>query len=227
MKALVLTHHPDEGPGLFKEILIQRGWEVQEVWLWKVRGLPEPAPFHLLVIMGGPLSVNEEDSYPFLLAEKDFVRRWIEEGNPTLGVCLGAQLIADVLGSRVYKGHCEEIGWYEAVLTEEGKRDRCLCSFPQNFSVFQWHAETYDLPKGSVNLATSQNYPHQAFRFGDRAYGFQFHLEVTEEMIEIWLNDSDLKDLEKSHILSEASFSLPPIHRLCHRFMLSFLEAIR
>lgn len=167
MKALIFTHHPEEGPGLLKDILREGGWEVEEVWLWQGRRIPEPTSFHLLILMGGPMSVNEEDLYPFFSEEKDLVRQWIGEGKPTLGICLGSQLIADVLGGGVHKGYNEEIGWYEVVLTEEGKRDSHLRSLPSRFPAFQWHGETFDLPEGAVLLATSQDYPHQAFRFGD------------------------------------------------------------
>src|SRR4030042_430920 len=110
VKALIYTHHPEEGPGLLKDILRERGWEVKEVKLWKGEQMPEPKSFHLLILMGGPMSVNDEALYPFLSEEKTFVRRWVQEGNPTMGICLGAQLIADCLGARVYRGDKEELG---------------------------------------------------------------------------------------------------------------------
>lgn len=226
MNALIYTHHPDEGPGLLKDILRERGWEVKEVGLWKGGQIPEPRSFHLLILMGGPMSVHDEDAYSFLLEEKQFVRRWVQEGNPTLGICLGAQLIADCLGGRVYKGDKEELGWYELTVTEKGKNDPFLHAFPLRFPVFQWHSETFDLPEGAILLATTPDYPHQAFRFGDLTYAFQFHLEVTEEMLHTWLSGNGLGAHKKRKINAARHLHFPVIHELCRGFMQPFLEAI-
>jgi GMP synthase-like glutamine amidotransferase len=226
VKALIYTHHPDEGPGLLKDILRERGWEVKEVGLWNGGRIPNPAPFHLLILMGGPMSVNDEDPYPFLVEEKTFVRRWVEQGKPTMGTCLGAQLIADCLGGRVYRGGKEELGWYELMVTEEGKNDPFLHAFPPRFPVFQWHSETFDLPAGAILLAAAQDYPHQAFRFGDLTYAFQFHFEVTEEMIYTWLSGNDVGEHKKREINATQHLHLPLLHELCRSFMQSFLGSI-
>jgi GMP synthase (glutamine-hydrolysing) len=226
VKALICTHHPEEGPGLLKDILRERGWEVEEVGLWQEETIPESRPFHLLILMGGPMSVNDEDLYPFLLNEKAFVRQWVVEGKPTIGICLGAQLIADVLGGRVYKGDKEELGWYELMVTEEGQNDPFLQSFPPRFPVFQWHSETFDLPDEAVLLATSQDYPHQAFRYKDSIYAFQFHLEVTAGMIKTWLAKSDVDKRKQHMIIASLRLHLPVIHQLCRNFMQSFLDSI-
>ncbi len=225
MKALIYTHHPEEGAGLLEAILRQRGWEVKEVKLWKGEQMPEPKSFHLLILMGGPMSINDEDDYSFLSKEKIFVRRWVHEGNPTLGICLGAQLIADCLGGRVYRGDKEELGWYELTVTEKGKKDPFVRIFPPRFPVFQWHSETFDLPEGAILLATAQDYPHQAFRFGELTYAFQFHLEVTEEMLQVWLSGNGAGRHKKGEINAALHLYLPVIHKLCRGFMQSFLEA--
>ena len=223
---MIYTHHPEEGPGLLKDILRERGWEVKEVKLWKGEPVPEPKSFHLLILMGGPMSVNDEALYPFLSEEKTFVRRWVQEGNPTMGICLGAQLIADCLGARVYRGDKEELGWYELMVTEEGTRDPFMQGFPRRFPVFQWHGETFDLPEGAILLATAQEYPHQAFRFGELTYAFQFHLEVTEEMLHAWLSGNGVAEEKRQEINSARHLHLPATHKLCRGFMQPFLGTI-
>jgi len=185
-----------------------------------------PTPFHLLILMGGPMSVNEEDLHSFLAQEKHFVSQWLNKGNPTMGICLGAQLIAHCLGERVYKGNREEIGWYEVNLTEEGRRDPFLHSFSVLFPVFQWHGETFDLPAQAILLATTQEYPHQAFCYRDSIHAFQFHLEMTERMIQVWLAENKIDDAKKRHILSALSIRLPAIHQVCRNFMQPFLQSI-
>jgi GMP synthase-like glutamine amidotransferase len=191
------------------DILEERGWKVDEVGLWNGNSLPDPTPFHLLILMGGPMSVNDNNLHPFLEQEKHFVRQWINKRNPIVGICLGAQLIAHVLGGRVYKGPQEEIGWYDVVLTEEGKRDPCLKSFPMLFPVFQWHGETFDLPDNTVPLATAHDYPHQAFRFGDLTYAFQFHFEVTKHIVQMWLAQSEIDEAKQQDIISSLRLHLP------------------
>jgi GMP synthase (glutamine-hydrolysing) len=226
VKALIYTHHPDEGAGLLKDILMERGWEVKEAKLWNGEPIPEPRSFHLLILMGGPMSVHDEDAYSFLLEEKQFVRRWVGGRNPTLGICLGAQLIANCLGARVYRGDKEELGWYEMTVSKEGKNDPLVRGFPQRFPVFQWHSETFDLPEGAILLATAQDYPHQAFRFKDMTYAFQFHLEVTEEMLHTWLAGNGVGGDKKKEINAAQHLHLPVIHRLCRNFMQPFLGSI-
>jgi len=169
------------------------------VKLWKGEPIPEPISFHLLILMGGPMSVNNDDLHPFLAEEKTFVRRWIEEGNSTIGICLGAQLIAHCLGGRVYQGPQEEIGWYEAMLTEEGARDPFLGAFPALFPVFQWHSEAFD---------------------------FQFHCEVTGNMVRSWLSGSEVDEAKRRSIVSSLRLQLPVVHQLCRNFMQSFLDSI-
>jgi GMP synthase-like glutamine amidotransferase len=226
VKALIYTHHPDEGAGLLKDILRERGWEVKEVKLWKGEPIPEPRSFHLLILMGGPMSVHDEDAYSFLLEEKTFVRRWVEQGNSTLGICLGAQLIADCLGGKVYKGDKEELGWHELMVTEEGTRDPFMQGFPRRFPVFQWHSETFEIPEDAILLATAQEYPHQAFRFGDLTYAFQYHLEMTEEMLHTWLAGNGVGEEKKGEINAAQHLHLPLIHKLCRSFMHPFLGKI-
>ena len=204
MNALIVTHHPEEGPGLLEDILKEQGWEKKEVGLWNGANLPDPTPFHILILMGGPMSVNDNDLHPFLVQEKQFVRQWIHNGNPTVGICLGAQIIAHCLGGTVYKGPKEEIGWYDCVLTEEGGRDPYLQSFPTPLPVFQWHGETFDLPSGAIHLAENQVCKNQAFQIGRSVIGLQFHLETTPNSMKEIINHCRAELIPSLYVQSES-----------------------
>jgi len=150
-----------------------------------------------LVFMGGPMSAN--DDLPWIRGELALIERAAAAGKPVLGVCLGAQLVAKALGARVYRNPVKEIGWYPVHWTEAARRDALLDGLSGPETVFHWHGETFDLPAGAEWLAYSEACRHQAFRVGDNVYGFQFHLEVTPEMIADWasqdLNSGDVAEL--------------------------------
>jgi GMP synthase-like glutamine amidotransferase len=158
--------------------------------------------------MGGPMAVYEMDKYPHLVTGSRIIREAINRDIKVLGICLGAQMVAYCLGAQVYKGSEEEIGWCAIELTGDGLKDpliRRLSIHPRvgdfwrRFKVFQWHSDTFDLPMGAVLLAKSELYRNQAFRYWDNVYGFQFHIEVTKEMILEWFKDSP----EINHIMEE------------------------
>jgi GMP synthase-like glutamine amidotransferase len=140
--------------------------------------IPEKEDMDLLVIMGGPMSVNDEDKFPWLREEKAFVREAVTRGVAVLGVCLGAQLIASALGAKVYPNREKEIGWFPI---ETAPSLPGVFAFPTGCTVFHWHGETFDLPPGSTHLARSTACVNQAFQVGRRTMGLQFHLEVTPE----------------------------------------------
>lgn len=133
------------------------------------------------------MNANQIDRYPHLATEMGLIEQALDKGIPLLGICLGAQLIARVLGARVTSSHEKEIGWYDVLPTEEGKRDPLLGHFRNTERIFQWHGETFEIPHEAVQLAVSPTCPNQAFRFGANVYGLQFHLEVDEPMVERWL----------------------------------------
>jgi GMP synthase-like glutamine amidotransferase len=144
--------------------------------------------YELLVFLGGPMSVNDEEKYPYLVEEKALIRRALADNKPLLGICLGAQLMANALGARVYPGDEKELGWYPITLTQEGRRDEVFSAFPSQHEVFHWHGETFELPSGAKLLAGSELYSRQAFRIG-RSYALQYHLEVTAEMVRDWVKE--------------------------------------
>ncbi|MGB9623555.1 MAG: type 1 glutamine amidotransferase [Phycisphaerae bacterium] len=190
MNVLVIMHAESEGPGTLGEFLATAGATVQTVRLYAGDALPrDRAGINAIVSMGGPMNVYEEDRYPFLRDETEFLRRAVAEAVPTLGICLGAQMIAKACGARVVRSPQKEVGWSEVTLTEAGLRDPLFHALPRVLPVFQWHEDMFELPEGSQLLATSPACPHQAFRCGS-ACGLQFHIEVTREMLGEWFADS-------------------------------------
>lgn len=213
MDVLILKNTPSEGPGTIEDFLRGRGVRYAVVDLQNER-IPDAKGFDVLVMMGGPMSVNEEDLYPYITKEMDLVKEFVSSGKKVFGVCLGAQIMAKALGARVYGGPEKEIGWYDIELVDGGPEDplmRTLSSDPatgrcsKTLSVFQWHGETFDLPVGAVRLARSEVYPNQAFRYGESAYAFQFHIEVSKEMIYEWLKDEAV-DLGRLRATTETLF---------------------
>jgi GMP synthase-like glutamine amidotransferase len=188
VRLLAIENAEGEHLGCFEELAEERGIEVEYRRLWRGDDLEKALEYELLVFLGGPMSVNDEAEYPYLVEEKALIRRALNADKPILGICLGAQLIASALGARVYPGEERELGWYPITLTEEGKRDEVFSAFPPHLEVFHWHGETFDLPRGAKLLAGSELYPHQAYRIG-RSYALQYHLEVTAEMVRDWVRD--------------------------------------
>ncbi len=207
MSVLILKNVPSEGPGTIEDFLCEGGIRYRIVDCQQ-EDIQATHDEDTLVMMGGPMSVSDTDIYPYLRAEIELAKSFILEGKKVFGICLGAQIMAKALGAPVYKGPEPEIGWYDIELTEDGIRDHLVKrlavhpragDFWRRFRVFHWHGETFDIPAGAVRLAKSEMYPNQAFRYGDKAYAFQFHIEVRKEMIYEWLNNEpvDLGQLRK------------------------------
>ncbi|HYA28148.1 MAG TPA: gamma-glutamyl-gamma-aminobutyrate hydrolase family protein [Acidobacteriota bacterium] len=202
-EVLVFQHDPFEDLGFFAEVLDKQGAEYRILRLFHGE-MPAEDWQHIsaLIILGGPMNVGEEENFPFLRWEKRIIRAAIDEAVPMLGVCLGAQLIAATLGTKVYHGPVKEIGWSPISITPHGQVDSLLGYLPENATVFQWHGDGFDLPQGAIHLASSVHFKTQAFRVGRSIYGLQFHLEVTPTMIERWIE-------ERSKELALAPYVLP------------------
>jgi GMP synthase-like glutamine amidotransferase len=182
MRAHYLQHVPFEGPGSIESWLQTAGYAITHTRLFESAQLPDRDAFDLLVVMGGPMSVNDESSYSWLVQEKQFIHSSIEAGKSVLGICLGAQLIASSLGARVYPNRHKEIGWFPVHgITPPGVS---VFSFPPSLDVFHWHGETFELPPGAVRLAYSEGCENQAFQIGNSVIGLQFHLETTPQSAE-------------------------------------------
>ncbi|MCL4244608.1 MAG: type 1 glutamine amidotransferase, partial [Candidatus Dadabacteria bacterium] len=142
--------------------------------------------------------VDETSRYPFLKTEVRVIEKAIESDMPVLGICLGSQLIAKTLGARVGKNREKEIGWYDVTPNADGASDPLLSHFSESEKIFQWHGDTFDVPEGATLLASSERCENQAFRYGDNVYGFQFHMEVDEKMVERWLGiPENRKEIEE------------------------------
>jgi GMP synthase-like glutamine amidotransferase len=199
MNVLFLKNCSVEGPGTIEDHLAGRGVPSTTVDLEAGEPLPQHDPFTHIVVLGGPMAVYEMDKVPYLRSEAKLIGEAVAEGKRVLGVCLGAQLLAHVLGGRVYPGGKQEIGWDEVTLTDQGMADPCMAELllpgTKKAQVFQMHGDTFDLPPGSVLLASSGDYPNQAFRSGDRVYALQFHIEVTPSIVTGWLRNAKGIDL--------------------------------
>ena len=181
MRVHYLQHVPFEGLGSIGPWLEAAGHKVTSTRLYEGVRLPEPDDFDLLIILGGPMSVNDVERFPWLRAEKLFIRRVVELKKRVLGICLGAQLIAASLGKAVYPNRYREIGWFPVhSIAGEGPT---LFHFPSRLEVLHWHGETFDLPEGAQLLASSEACRNQAFQLSDRVIGLQFHLESTPEWL--------------------------------------------
>ncbi len=190
MRAHYLQHADFEGPGSIETWLQRQGYGITSTHLYSRDLLPKLNELDLLIVMGGPMSVNDESIYPWLTIEKQFIRDAIDAGIPVLGVCLGAQLIADVMGSRIFPANEREIGWYPV---QGIQHDNPGCfQLPEELRVLHWHGETFDLPVGAVRLASSPACENQAFQLGDRVIGLQFHLEATTRLVNAFVSaDAD------------------------------------
>ncbi|WP_072390032.1 type 1 glutamine amidotransferase [Hyphomicrobium sp. CS1GBMeth3] len=188
MKVLVLQHLGVEHPGVFRDFLREDGVAWHTVELDQGEPIPDLEAFDVMMVMGGPQDVWQEDLFPWLAPEKAAIRRFVAElGRPYLGLCLGHQLLADALGGHVAPGARPEVGALTISLTEEGRRDPVLAGVPDPLEVLQWHgAEVKALPDGAVHLARSDVCEFQAFRIGERAYGLQCHVEATGNTVADW-----------------------------------------
>ncbi|MBI4395231.1 MAG: glutamine amidotransferase, partial [Candidatus Omnitrophica bacterium] len=180
-KVLVFRHVPHEGLGTLETFLSRNQFSIEYLDLFRNSQVPKSSQaWDFFISMGGPMNADETQRYPFLQSERDLICDAIKKGKRVFGICLGAQMIARALEARVYAGQKKEIGWYSIRLSRWAKEDPAFQSIrDSNPTVFQWHGDTFDLPKGSTLLASSDLYPNQAFRFGQSVYALQFHIEMT------------------------------------------------
>ncbi|MFZ5899296.1 MAG: type 1 glutamine amidotransferase [Bacillota bacterium] len=188
MRFLVVQNVTIEGPGMIGRAISQAGWSMDIRIMDAGHRLPESLEgYQALIILGGPMNVYEEKDYPYLITVDALIKQALHAGLPVLGICLGAQLIAKALGARVYPNGVKEIGWDTVRLTRNGVLSPFFTGFPREFSVFQWHGDTFDIPPYAQLLGSSRRCLNQAFSFGKNVLALQFHLEVTGDMVREWV----------------------------------------
>jgi GMP synthase (glutamine-hydrolysing) len=185
---LCLRHEEPDHLGTGAEVFVASGIDVRYADLWRGARLPDPGEVAGVVVLGGVMNVDQTDAHPFLLPEGGFLERALEAELPVLGICLGGQLLARALGARVEKAEAPETGFFPLHTTPEAASDPLFSCFRDGDRMFQWHEDTFELPAGASLLLVGDGLKHQAFRAGDRAWGVQFHPEVTPQLLEAWLD---------------------------------------
>ena len=191
MRVHWLQHADYEELGCIAPALLHAGHTLSQTRLQAGEALPAQDAFDALLVMGGPMNIYEHDAHPWLVAEKTFIGATIDASKRVLGICLGAQLIADVLGGPVTRNAETEIGWFEVALNDAGRAAPAFTGFPERFTAFHWHGDTFAMPTGATNLMHSAACAHQAFAFGTRVIGIQFHLEVTAANARVWFEHGE------------------------------------
>jgi GMP synthase-like glutamine amidotransferase len=189
MRLHYLQHVPFENPGSILTWARENGCNVTSTQFYDDENIPAHKDYDWLIVMGGPMNIYDEKNYPWLANEKTFIREAINFGKVVIGICLGAQLIADVIGGKITENPHLEIGWFPVKLSSEARSSPLFSFFPQEPTVFHWHGDTFStLPDDTICIAENNACSHQAFIYKKKVFGFQFHLENTEEIIENLLN---------------------------------------
>ncbi len=182
MRALIIQHVDFEKPGYIEEWLRENSIPFRILNPYLGEEFPSSAETDYLFIMGGPMGVHDEEKYSWMRKERDFIRRSIQEGVKVLGVCLGAQILASILGAPVKKGVCDERGWKRVYLSPKARSSRFFRDFPDSFIAFHWHSDMFEIPEGSFSIARTDECGNQAFE-RDNVLALQFHLEVTPDIL--------------------------------------------
>ncbi len=225
MRIHCLQHVPFEGPAAIADWAAKRGHSLAVSRLYAGEALPVLDAFDWLLIMGGPMNIYQEQQHPWLASEKFCIDQALAAGKTLLGICLGAQLLADRLGSRVYAGFEREIGWWPLHLTEAGRQSNLFSDLDEPLQAYHWHGDTFDLPAGAVCLASSNACVQQAFRYKQRVLGLQFHLEVTAESMRRLIDHCGAEIVPGSYVQSAEQMLAAPqtvfdrLHETLHRLL--------
>jgi GMP synthase-like glutamine amidotransferase len=220
-----LEHDPNEGPGAIDDWINKSHHQLSRNFVFKNHPFPDSSDFDWLVIMGGPMNVDEESLYPWLAEEKRFIQDAIRAGKTVIGICLGAQLIARALGAQVTKNHFREIGWFPVRLTPEAKLVPLLKNFSSEFTPLHWHGDTFSIPEGAIRIAESEACSNQGFIYKDKVIGLQFHIEATQTILNDWT--AALKENKEVYIQTkEVILSLNHFITETNQILFDFLDRL-
>lgn len=227
MRIHYLQHVPFEGLGSISTWMTDQNYSLSSTRLYADDFLPTVNDFDWLIILGGPMNIYEEDQYPWLIAEKQLIKQAVEKDKLVLGICLGAQLIADALGARVDLGQHKEIGWFPIKTIEAVQQSKVLEFLPSELTVFHWHGDTFELPEKAIRLAYSESCANQAFLYGDKVLGLQFHLEVDQQGVRQMIENSASELVAGKYVQSsEEMLSENRNFATIHEVMYHFLEML-
>ncbi len=212
MKIHYLMHVPFEEPQAISHWAKHNNHSESYTMLFDGDSLPSKEKFDLVVIMGGPMGVQDEEKYPWLNEEKRFIKETLNAGKPALGICLGAQLLAEALGAKVHKNLYKEIGFFPVSLTPLGWNSPIFKRMPATFDALHWHGDTFDIPQGALHIASSSGCANQAFSFENRIVGFQFHIECTREGLEKLVKNCGDELLEEGEYIQRPEIILEDTH---------------
>jgi len=231
---LVFQHIGCETPGIFADLLREQKRPIETVRFFGGDRAPEDlSQYSGLLVMGGPMSVNDEAEHPWLKAEDQLLKKALALDFPTLGICLGSQLIAKAAGGTVRRGPRKEIGWYPVRLTSAARHHPLFRGLPETIEVFQWHGEYFDTPPGAVSLASSELYQCQAFSIGRNVCGLLFHLEVIGPMVREWVAtfkeelDGVKEYIRPEAILKDLPSRIDTLNRWARTLFTRFCESLR
>jgi len=220
-RLLVFQHVAAEPLGTLDRLIRRRGHRIRFANFERQPDFePNVDRYRGLIVLGGPMNVEDQAQRPHLKTELRAIESMLEQGKPVLGICLGAQLLAHVLGAPVRRHEAPEIGWYPLNTTPAGREDAVLSPLGESSPVFQWHRYRFEVPREATHLASTAGCEEQAFRYGDNAYGFQFHLEMDEALIERWLrNPAYREELAELGGLDPARADAEAIRRHTHEYI--------
>ncbi len=226
LKIYYLQHVPFEDAANIAVWAERAGHSLERIRLHTREQFPDPDELDWLIVMGGLMNIYEYDNYPWLLRERQFIHEVIRKNKAVLGICLGAQLIADVLGAKVRRNRHSEIGWHEVELTPRGEKSEYFDDFPARFTPFHWHGDTFAIPTGTKKLCKSQATPNQAFQFGKKVLALQFHLEYSKKSIQKMIKNCSFELTDGPYIQKPEQLIEPEKIETNTRLLFSLLDVM-
>lgn len=228
----LLQHIHCETPGIISECLKSEGVETRRIRTFERDPIPSCMDAQAgLIVMGGPMSVYDHERYPFLLQEQRLIEAALKDNKPVLGVCLGSQLLAATLGADVKSGARKEIGWHAITLARDAASDALWKDLPSQFTAYHWHGDVFELPYEAVSLASSEMTACQGFRYGKNAYGFLFHMEITEQiihnMVKVFSGELEEENIAAQSIIEKTRDFLPDLQTIGCRVFQRWIKLLK